>query len=232
MGSGKDLHISSSSCLSRWAVTSTSWFILKLSILVMLSISLIVDIADKIWAFAMLHLILIVSMAIWQKGFSIVALLTLIYWFSPPDSIQSISIFLLDQIPGALAFDIIQFVSGIAWLVLLLEVGLAVLVFERFLRYVKNAKLALWLVLLAIVGQAIWNSVLQQTGCFTVYIDVMGIDWGKLQSCQDLRVTGGIIFKLISAVGYLLFISELFRLRDSVSPTSRDKEFTAPVTSI
>ena len=167
-------------------------------------------------------------MMIWQKRFSPVALLTWFYWFSPSGSIQSFAGFLTDQISGTLAFDIIRSISEISGFVLLLEVGLAVFVFERFLRYVKNARLALWMVLLAIGGQAIWGSVLHQTSCLTVYRDAMGVNWASFQTCQDLRMIGEILFKLISAVGYLLFISELLRLRDSNDLKSVDEELSTP----
>ena len=65
-------------------------------------------------------------------------------------------------------------------------------------------------------------------GSLTVYTDAMGVNWASFQTCQDLRMIGEILFKLISAVGYLLFISELLRLRDSNDLKSVDEELSTP----
>jgi len=224
-------------------VAATSWFTLKLSLVVISGIALAFSISvgtqslNWIWVFAALHLLLLLVMMIWQKTFSLPALLAWCYWLFPLISIRGVRYFLLDQNLSKAVSDAIHFIPNIALLLIpYFEVGMMVFVYERFLKPNFKAKAAVWLVLLAIVGQIMWGVALaySQIGAYvgnTSGVPELLLDQDKIRLSSALVRGGEIISKLIGAAGYLLLTSELLQLRDSIDSPVSDEGLTVPAES-
>jgi hypothetical protein len=174
-----------------------------------------------------------VLMMIWQGTFSIPALLAWSYWLLPLISIQGVRFFLLSQDLSKLVSDVIHFIPDFASILTpYFEIGMVIFVYERFLKPNFKAKAAVWFVLLAIGGQIMWGVGLAYSPIgaylkFTSGSPEFLLDQDKIRLSNELVRGGEVIFKLISAVGYLLLTSELLQLRDSIDFPASDDEPTS-----